>query len=108
MRNARRTLGVTAVVAAAGLGVPGPVLAAAHVPAQPVAAGPAATLVAAQSAITVNRRLLTSFDLGIYVVAHGSPLRFNVRQASPTAPLPSTSRRSGPIGSSWARFIPIR
>jgi hypothetical protein len=104
------------VAVAVSLGVSAPALGAAgspHPAAHPAApaAGAAAglapvELVAAQSAITVDRTAPQTFvDPGIFAVARGSRLQFNVRRASLTSPIRITRVIHGPGGS--VREIPL-
>ena len=112
MRGPRGTLGVAAVAVAVSLGVSAPAMGAAAAAgggspaARPAAGLPAVTLTAAQSAITVNQaRGGTFIDPGIFAVARGAPLQFNVRRSSLTAPIRLSRVIRGPGGS--VREIPL-
>jgi len=114
MRGHRGTLGIAAVAVAVSLGVSAPALGAAGAAGAAAAAGggrpaaglPAVTLTAAQPVITVNRTSPVTFvDPGIFAVAHGSRLQFNVRRSSLTAPIRLTRVIRGPGGS--AREVPL-
>jgi hypothetical protein len=90
-----------------------PALAAAGAPgggrpggARPAAAGPAVVVAAAQPAVTVPRAgPVTFFDPGIYVIARGAPLRFNLRKPGFAAPVRITRVIRGPGGS--VREVPL-
>jgi len=118
MRGPRGTLVVAAVAVAVSLGVSAPALAATGAAgaagaagggrpatarpaaARPAAARPAVTVTAAQPAITVPRAgPVTFFDPGIYVIARGAPLRFNLRKPGFAAPIRITRVIRGPGGS---------
>src|SRR5215469_10086409 len=108
MRGPRGTLGVAAVAVAVSLGVSAPALGAAGANGAAGAAGggraaaglPPVTMIAAQSAITVNQQRGGTFiDPGIFAVARGAPLQFNVRRSSFTAPIRLTRVIRGPGGS---------
>jgi hypothetical protein len=112
MRGPRGTLGVAAVAVAVSLGVSAPALGAAGAgggqrpAARPAASLPAVTLTAAQAAITVDRTGQQTFvDPGIFAVARGAPLRFNVRRSSLTGPVRLTRVIHGPGGS--VREVPL-
>jgi len=116
MRGPRGTLGVAAVAVAVSLGVSAPALGAAGAPGapggsrpggvRPAAAGPAVVVAAAQPAITVpGAGQVTFFDPGIYVIARGAPLRFNLRQAGFAAPVRITRVMRGPGGT--VREVPL-
>src|SRR5215475_12983166 len=113
MRGPRGTLGVAAVAVAVSLGVSAPALGAAGMPgggrpggARPAAAGPAVVVAAAQPAVTVPRAgPVTFFDPGIYVIARGAPLRFNLRQPGFAAPVRITRVIRGPGGT--VREVPL-
>src|SRR5690242_286737 len=111
MRGPRGTLGIAAVAVAVSLGVSAPALGAAGAAAaagggRPAAGLPAVTLTAAQPVITVNRTSPVTFvDPGIFAVAHGSRLQFNVRRSSLTAPIRLTRVIRGPGGP--AREVPL-
>jgi hypothetical protein len=90
------------VAVAVSLGVSAPALGAAGAAGggQPAAGQPPVTLTAAQSDITVNRTARTTFvDPGIFAIAHGSPLQFDVQRSSLTAPIHLTWVIHGPGGS---------
>src|SRR5262245_55439218 len=108
MRGPRGTLGAAAVAVAVSLGVSAPALGAAGAVGAAGAAGggrpaaglPAVTRTAAQAAITVDRTGKQTFiDPGIFAIARGAPLRFNVQRSSLTAPIRLTRVIRGPGGS---------
>ena len=116
MRGPRGTLGVAAVAVAVSLGVSAPALAAAGAGsaaggarpggARPAAARPAVILVAAQPVVTTGRTGPRTFiDPGIFVVARGAPLQFNLRKPSFTAPIRLTRVIRGPGGA--VREVPL-
>ncbi|HXJ26103.1 MAG TPA: hypothetical protein VNH17_10390, partial [Streptosporangiaceae bacterium] len=116
MRGPRGTLGVAAVAVAVSLGVSAPALAAAGAGsaaggarpggARPAAARPAVILVAAQPVVTTGRTGPQTFiDPGIFVVARGAPLQFNLRKPSFTAPIRLTRVIRGPGGA--VREVPL-
>ena len=116
MRGPRWTLGVAAVAVAVSLGVSAPALAAAGAAsaaggarpggARPAAALPAVTLTAAQPVVTTGRTGSQTFiDPGIFVVARGAPLQFNLRKPSFTAPIRLTRVIRGPGGA--VREVPL-
>jgi hypothetical protein len=115
MRELRGTLAVAAVAVAVSLGVSGPALAAAGAAgaagggrpaARTAAARPAVTLTAAQPVVTTGRTGSQTFiDPGIFVVARGAPLQFNLRKPSFTAPIRLTRVIRGPGGA--VREVPL-
>ena len=112
MRGPRGTLGIAAVAVAVSLGVSAPALGAAGAAgggrpsARPAAGLPPVTLTVAQLNITVSQtRGGTFIDPGIFAVARGAPLRFNVRRSSLTAPIRLTRVIRGPGGS--VREVPL-
>ena len=112
MRGPRGTLGVAAVAVAVSLGVSAPALGAAGAPggarpaARPAAALPAVTVTAAQPSITAPRfGRVADIDPGIYVIARGAPLQFNLRKPSFAAPIRITRVIRGPGGT--VREVPL-
>jgi hypothetical protein len=102
------------VAVAVSLGVSAPALAAAGAASAADAAGggrpeagpPALTLNAAQAVITVNRTGSQTFvDPGIFAVARGAALRFNLRKPSFTAPIRLSRVIRGPGGA--VREVPL-
>jgi hypothetical protein len=96
------------VAVAVSLGVSAPALGAAGAArgARPAAALPAVTLTAAQPAITAERfGREADIDPGIYVIARGAPLQFNLRKTGFAAPIRITRVIRGPGGS--VREVPF-
>jgi hypothetical protein len=96
------------VAVAVSLGVSAPALGAAGAArgARPAAARPAVTLTAAQPAITAERFGREAvIDPGIYVIARGAPLRFNLRKPGFAAPIRITRVIRGPGGT--VREVPL-
>jgi len=133
MRGPRGTLAAAAVAVAVSLGVSGPALAAGGAPGggrpggaapaavrlaavrlaaagpaagRSAAAGPAVTLTAAQPVVTAERfGSVADVDPGIYAIARGAPLRFNVRKPGFAAPIRISRVIGGPGGP--VREVPL-
>ena len=108
MKNSRwalRSAVVTAVGLAAATGLPAG-LASAQTSAS-AASGPMVKLIVAQKTINVPRFGKRVFiDPGVYVVAVGSALRFNVRRANYATPITNTQIIHVPGGGTISRPLP--
>jgi hypothetical protein len=105
MKNSRwavRSAVVTAAGLTAAMGLP-----AGLASAQPSASGPMVKLVVAQKSINVPRYGKQVFiDPGVYVVAVGTRLQFNVRRASYAKPITNTQIIRVPGGATTKRRLP--